>query len=574
MKKIFKLLDFEDKKELYLIIFFLVNLSLLEILTLYFLQDIISYFTNFKNDIKLINHNNTSFVLKNVHINIIIFIFILIFSTRCFLSIFINYKKNKLVKNINDKLSLNIYKNYLNQKFEFFLNNNSSSIISSLLIEIDKFAYRVIDSFLIFFVEIFIVSGVILFLIYNYFQASVFLFTIILIFIILFYYVFRKKFLKSGNEKLIFDREKLENLQNSLFLIQNIKLDNLENEFANQFFQKTKLASKAQFFSNFMLDAIKPVIEILVLFFFIMILGFFMFYLEFPKQEIIIILSLFLVGMFRILPSCNRILNCFNSFKYYKSTINLLETKLNILKNEKFNNDVHLKDQFKDELKFEDSIEFRNVTFEYSQNKKTSEILSNINFKILKNDLIGIYGDSGSGKTTFLNIFCYLLKPKTGDIFLDSINIKNNFLSYQKKIGYVSQHTYLTDGTILDNITFGSKKNKCDFNTLNKVMKLSLVNEFVEKLRSGINHEIGERGIKLSGGQKQRLTIARALYKNPEILILDEATNALDQNSEKLILNNLKESKNYTIILVSHNIKNLQICDSIYKVENKNLIKI
>jgi ABC-type multidrug transport system fused ATPase/permease subunit len=571
MNKIFNILNLKQKKLLFIIIFLLFVLSALEISTLYFLQGALSYFTNLSVSAGIEKITNNNF-LNYSPIRIILFLFSFLFTTRCLFSIFINYRKNLLIKDINDYLSYKIYKNYLNQNFEFFLNKNSSNIISNILIEVDKFAYRVVDAILILCVELFIVTAVLVFLFFNYFNSTFFLLGIIFIFFGLFYKIFKNKFLELGKKKLHFDQKKLQDLQNSLHVVQNIKLDHLEEIFSNRFLFNTNLASKSQFFANFMLEFIKPLIEFLVLVLFILILLFFFFYLQISKQEIIMMIGLFVVAMFRILPSCNRTLNAFNTIRYYYSTIHLISDEL---RSPVVNNSIQQNERLqKKDLVFKNLIELKNLYFNYTDHAKKVEILNNINIKIKKNEFIGILGDSGTGKTTLLNVICYLLKPSSGSLLLDNIDVSDNYISYQKKIGYVSQNTYLIDGSVIENIIFGVDKKDYNYDVFNRVIDLSNISEFLNKLPLGKDELIGEKGSKLSGGQKQRIGIARALYKNPEILILDEATSALDLNNEKIIINNIKKINNITAIVVSHNVNTLKICDNVYKIEDKTLKKI
>ena len=571
MKNIFNILNASQKKLLFTIIFLLVVLSSLEIFTLYFLQGALSYFTNLSVSTGIAKITNNNF-FKYSPIRIILFLFSFVFTTRCLFSIFINYRKNLLIKDINDYLSYKIYKNYLNQNFEFFLNKNSSNIISNILIEVDKFAYRVVDAILILFVELFIVTAVLIFLFFNYFNSTFFLLGIIFVFFGLFYKIFKNKFLELGKKKLYFDHKKLQDLQNSLHAVQNIKLDHLEEVFSNRFLFNTNLASRSQFFANFMLEFIKPLIEFLVLVLFILILLFFFFYLQISKQEIIMMIGLFVVAMFRILPSCNRTLNAFNTIRYYHSTIHLISDEL---KKTTINNNIQQYEKFKKyDLTFKNLIEIKDLSFYYTDKVKKVEVLNNINIRIKKNEFIGILGNSGSGKTTLLNIMCYLLKPSSGSLLLDNVDVSNNYISYQKKIGYVSQNTYLVDGSIIENIIFGVDKKDYNYDIFNRVIDLSNISEFLNRLPSGKDELIGEKGSKLSGGQKQRIGIARALYKNPEILILDEATSALDLNNERIIINNIKKNNNITTVVVSHNPNTLKICDNVYKIEDKTLKKI
>jgi ABC-type bacteriocin/lantibiotic exporter with double-glycine peptidase domain len=172
---------------------------------------------------------------------------------------------------------------------------------------------------------------------------------------------------------------------------------------------------------------------------------------------------------------------------------------------------------------------------------------------IKKNSINFIKGESGSGKSTLLNILCGLLLPTNGEVLVDNKNINSFLRSYQSKIGYVPQKTLLLDDTILENIVFGQHVDDLDFNLIEEVISKSKLKKLINKLPNGLNTIIGERGSFLSGGEQQRLGIARALYKKPEILILDEATNALDEQTERSLLNQIFEFKeNITIIVVSH----------------------
>jgi ABC-type bacteriocin/lantibiotic exporter with double-glycine peptidase domain len=185
--------------------------------------------------------------------------------------------------------------------------------------------------------------------------------------------------------------------------------------------------------------------------------------------------------------------------------------------------------------------------------------------QIKKNEVIGISGNSGSGKSTLLNIICSLLKPTTGKIVVDNIPLEDIYKYYQSKIGYVSQKIYLMDDTFIQNITFGSNKSNYNYELFNNVIRKTNLEIVLENLSLKENTIIGERGLKLSGGQQQRMGIARALYKCPEILILDEATNALDNDSEKEILDTIQSLKDkLTIIIVSHKKLVLDYCDKIY----------
>ena len=207
----------------------------------------------------------------------------------------------------------------------------------------------------------------------------------------------------------------------------------------------------------------------------------------------------------------------------------------------------------KKELTFNKSIILENIKFEYSTKKKNI-ILENINLEIEKKSKICILGKTGSGKSTFVDLVIGLLKPDKGQVLVDGINIHNSLEAWQKKISYVPQSTFLTDSTILENITFGVDPKNVDFKKLDKAIKIANLDDMINNLPEKLQTKIGERGVMMSGGQAQRLGLARAFYKDFEILILDESTNALDVDTENLVYSNIQNAfADKTIFLITHN---------------------
>ena len=194
---------------------------------------------------------------------------------------------------------------------------------------------------------------------------------------------------------------------------------------------------------------------------------------------------------------------------------------------------------------------------------------------IRQGEKIGIVGKSGSGKSTLIDIIMGLLPPTSGKVLIDNQNIKNVKNLWQKKIGCVAQETFVADDKLKNNIAIGEEDEKISEKLIKKSLKLTNLEEFSQNLKFGINTVLGQQGSRISGGQKQRIGIARAIYNNPEILILDEATSSLDSLNEKIIVKNLFDHfQNQTIIFVSHNLENLKFCNVVYEIENKKLKKI
>ena len=198
---------------------------------------------------------------------------------------------------------------------------------------------------------------------------------------------------------------------------------------------------------------------------------------------------------------------------------------------------------------FKNNIEFKILNFSYSNTNK--KIFDNANFNFYKGKVNGIIGESGVGKSTLVDLLTCLLTPQKGEILADGVNINEIATQWRKIIGYVPQSINLIDGSIAENIGFAV--DSIDKNKINRILKKLNLEKFINSLKDGIDTNIGERGAKLSGGQKQRIGIARALYHKPQILILDESTNALDNEAEKMILQDIIALKSeITIIIISH----------------------
>lgn len=565
MHKILSLLNKKQKKIAFTVIALILCLSAFELLIFTLIQPIIIFFTR-DDGVDKIKAIGNSFGANISALHVLIFFFI-VFIIRSFLSIYVSYLRQKLIKDINDNLSHKIYSNYLNKNFLFFINANSSNFLSRIIVEIDKFAYRLIESLFYLLTDIAIILIVVSYLFYAYFFPAVIFFLITFVFFGLFFRTYKYLFKELGEKKLIYDQQKIKQLQDSFYIIQSIKLENLENFFINKFKISTEKSSYSTFLNNCITDLPKNLIEVAMLSIVALIIGLLFYYFNLPKHEVLSILGLFVFAMFRLLPSSNRVLHAINSVRFYSASTDILKKELENINDIKKNENID-----SNKFVFSDSIKLENITFSYD-NK--IDILKNINLEIKKNQTIGIKGNSGVGKSTLLNIICYLLHPSEGRVVIDNKDISTIYQNYQKKIGYVPQKIYLIDDSIINNITFGTKDGELDYNLFNEVIKKANLEEFLSKLENKENTSIGERGAKLSGGQQQRIGIARALYKKPEIIIFDEATNALDQNSENEILDTIKILKREnTIIMVSHKDSVLDCCDKIFELKNKQIFKI
>ena len=288
-----------------------------------------------------------------------------------------------------------------------------------------------------------------------------------------------------------------------------------------------------------------------------------------PEEEIIATITFLTISSLRLVPAFKLILTNLNTIYFYNSSLDLLVNEMNEIKKNVYLYKSINEDNFKEKnlITHNKYIKIQDLSFSYSEESEI--VLNKLSFEITKGDKIGLVGTSGSGKTTLINCILGLLKPKNGSIVSDGKNIFDHIESWQNKVGYVPQDIYLLDDTIRKNIAFGEDENLINNEIILDCIRSSNADTFIKNLSKGIETIVGNRGTRISGGQKQRIGIARALYTKPEILILDEATNALDASNEKEIIQEIfNENIDTTIFLIAHRISSLENCNKIIFLEN------
>jgi len=285
-------------------------------------------------------------------------------------------------------------------------------------------------------------------------------------------------------------------------------------------------------------------------------------------------LSMFALGLTRLMPCANRINNQLNNIAYFEpffmGVTDNLQDEIQSGKT-----DISSLEPPTEKLPATKEITMTDITFHYA-NTRGVNILEHANLTIPIGTSVGIVGTTGAGKSTIVDILLGLLKAQEGEICVDGVNIfeNGNYRKWLKNVGYIPQSIFMLDDTIRRNVAFGIREEEIDDDRVWEALKEAQLDEFVKTLPDGINTGIGERGLQISGGQRQRIGIARALYDDPEVLVMDEATSALDNETEKAIvdsINRLQGSK--TMIIIAHRLQTIEKCDAVYRVENKQVIK-
>ena len=285
-------------------------------------------------------------------------------------------------------------------------------------------------------------------------------------------------------------------------------------------------------------------------------------------EELINVIALFAAAAFRIMPSINRVIVSSNSIRFHLPSLDVLYDVLTEI--ESYYSTPHKRIKEENINNF-NTLNLKNVSFYYKDS--SHQILENINLEIKSNSIIGIIGKTGSGKSTLIDILTGLQEPQKGSVLLNNNQaIRDIITNFQRSIGYVSQEITLFDDTIKKNIAFLLENEHIEDKKIERATNLANLNEVINNLPLGLETIVGEKGIQLSGGQRQRIGIARALYNNPKILILDESTNSLDKVTEATILQDLKMlKKELIVIIITHKLEILNYCDETYMLKNKKL---
>jgi len=494
-----------------------------------------------------------------------IFAILIFFIFKNFILTFIYKKIFSFAYNTQYRIKSKIYSHFIKQKYQKFTEKGSSEMISTISVDLNIFTQNFVVALLIFLTEFFVLLMISLLLLIiepnGFFLVSF----ITLIFIYIFMKFFKRKINSLGEKKEEFEEKMQKIINNSLNSFQITKIHNKENFFLEKFDFYNKetsfLYGKFMFFQN----VPRLFFEILIIIL-LTILIFIMMKLNYNFDEIFVKVAIFSAAAFRVMPSINRLSYTYQGIIFSTSTL----LKISALSKEIKSARELLNTNNENRLQlgnFNNELDLQNIFFKYGD----KPILNNLNLKIKKGQAIGIYGISGGGKTTLINLIAGLVSPDEGKILLDGKEVKVDNSDWQNLIGYVPQSVNLLDDTIINNITF-CENNKNDDEFLMDVAKQA---QILELIKDSGNKNVGERGLRMSGGQLQRLSIARALYKKPSILIFDEATNALDESTEKKVFDTIYSLKGkVTLILISHNLNNLNKCDLKFKLNDGKLDKI
>lgn len=461
---------------------------------------------------------------------------------------------------IGADLGYDIYQFILGQSYEEHMSRNSSEVISLVSTKVNLVVAQTIKPVLIIMSSFFLLVAMSAFLIYlNPFVALSVLFGFIVIY---FFIVFttRSKVLKNG--KIINTKSNtiIKFVQEGLGGIRNVILDDLYHLYKNSFHREDIMLRRAIANNQILSQSPRYAVESLGMIL-IALIAYNMSGNDGNLSKIIPVLGAFAVGAQRILPLLQQ---SYSSWSSVYGSQAVLQEVMSLVKKPLKKNKVRSDTK---SLRFNKIIKLNNLCFSYRKSDK--QVLNNINIEIPKGSRVGFIGQTGGGKSTLLDIIMCLLKPVEGVITIDGVEVNSdNYNEWQAHIAHIPQNIFLIDDTITRNIAFGILDDQIDHARVALSAKQAGISNTIESLDFKYETIVGERGTRLSGGQRQRIGIARALYKQADVIILDEATSALDEKTENLVMNEIyKINKNITIIMVSHRISTMKNCDLIYELD-------
>ena len=560
MSHFYKYFIQEHKKKLIFYIFITLLNVFLEVLGLAAFFLMIGYLLNTNINLAILD----IFKITDEYFLTLIILILFIYSVKIFFQILCIFFQKKIVIELQESLFLKLLKKYLFLSYEESSKDNSAIKLRYLTSETKK-AVMYISGYLNIFTESIYVFGILAFLLFNYFALSLSVVLVLLFFGIFYYIIFRKRITDYAKSKILNDNELYNKIVQSINGLNEIKIYKLEKYFYDNIKKFQKRINKLNLLISLISSVPRYYFEIIILAIIVFTILILKSILGYQNNEIAELLAMMSLCLLRSFPSFTKILGGFQEINHSKPSAILISDQLKNFEKINFNKDI---ENYSEEYNFR-NIELKNIYFKFAE--KNKNILEDINIKINKGEIIGLYGETGSGKTTLINLISGLVKPTEGNIYFNHKVIdempKNLF-------SIVAQRPLIIDDTIRSNVAFGLDQNQVIEKEINNVLQKSELKKFTEELPEGVDTRISEGGKNISGGQIQRLAIARSIYLKKQILILDEATNALDEITEKNIIKFILSLKNeLTVIIISHNKENLVHCDKVFEIKNKKIIK-
>lgn len=479
--------------------------------------------------------------------------------------VFLIWMQTKFIFGLQASLSQRLFSGYLKQPFIFHLQRNSAQLIRNATSEVYQFA-NVVQAVMQGITEFLVLFGISVLLLIAEPTGATIVVVILTLFASGFYWLTRGKILGWGEKRQYHEGLRIQHIQQGLGAAKEIKLlgreDNFALQYSNHNYGTVHVLQRQAFIQQIPRISLE-LIAVIVLATLVIIVV-----IQSKAIETFIpTLGLFAAAAFRLMPSANRLIASIQQIRYGFPAIDTLNKELKLIGEDIERTEViSVKKQ-----QFNGNIVLKGVDYNYPNTKQKT--LYDINIEIKYGTSVGIIGESGAGKSTLVDIILGVLVQKNGKVLVGSIDTQSNIRGWQDQIGYVPQTIFLTDDTLKKNIAIGLADSEINEKAILNAVNAAQLTQFVNSLPNGLDTFVGERGVRLSGGQRQRIGIARALYHDPSVLVLDESTSALDNDTEKDVMEAITALHGKkTIIIVAHRFTTVAHCDKLFKLENGKVI--
>ena len=476
------------------------------------------------------------------------------------------YKQGMILYDVKEDVGRRLFTGYMFKPYVFYLTHNSAELIRNLTSEVANLGV-VLRAAAVIFIDGIILVSVFFLLVYVEPLGTISIFLVLIFSVLMFQLATKDRLIKYGKSRQYHGGKLIQHVQQGISSVKDVKVLGREMEFIDWYNNHNTKGVKAERFQYILSSMPRLFLEMVVIIGLVLLVCILLWSGK-SASSISLVLSVYAVATFRLLPSVNRILAAIQQLRFCFPSVSVLVNELSAISND---DGLFRKKQGISTNPLNKEISANGLSFKHVGSNNF--ILKDINLIIKRGSCVGFVGISGAGKSTFVDIILGLIKPTSGSILIDGVDIHQNLGSWQQSIGYVSQHIYLTDDTIRRNIAFGVKESEINDAAILKAIDSAQLNEVISELPENTETLIGEHGVRFSGGQRQRIGIARALYHNPSVLILDEATSALDKDTEAEVMKTIEALHGQkTIIIVSHNHNTLSNCDKICLIENGKIV--
>lgn len=447
-----------------------------------------------------------------------------------------------------------LFERYLGASYEYHLRHNSADMIATTEKMVDEVFTNVVIMAMLLMTESAAVFGIVIFMVAVEPKLTLMLGAVLGSCLFVIAQTMRSKLTALGRQRVQTYAGRMRTLQQALASIKDVKVTGREPFFLAAYRHVRSVHAVAEASSQALPQLPRPILEIvvgggIVLVMLVVLLQ------GRATADIVSLLALFAMGSFRILPGVNRMVYAYTSIRTNGPAVERVAKDFF---------DPALSDlpqpAAHSHFRFSDTIELKNVSFAYADSVVPT--LKSVSLTVRRGQTIGLVGSSGAGKSTLVDLLLGLLRPQQGEVLVDGRDIARDQRAWQQLIGYVPQTISLIDDTLRNNVAFGVDTSQIDDAQVWRALALARLDGFVRTLPDGLETMLGERGVRLSGGQRQRVGLARALYRDPEVLVLDEATSALDNESERQVTEAIEALHgNKTVIVIAHRLSTVERCD-------------